>query len=158
MPITQLPSEQDTLILSAEIPAMTPEAAFDHFSRPDLITKWWPQKAEIEQREGGIYHLHWPAQNWTMRGEITTYDPGRAFGFTWKWDHDPAGASPLDVAIDFEPTADGGTAMRITHGPYDGSEDSQKEREGHLEGWNYFIGELERVATAGQGEAAPSGN
>ena len=107
MGVTQLQSPQTTLVVKAHLPHLTPELQFDYWTKPELLSKWWPEEAEIEPNVGGNYHLFWKRNDkWAMRGTITAFEPGEKFGFTWHWDHESPKKQPLDVMVTFAPTAE----------------------------------------------------
>ena len=135
MPITQLPSSNDTLIIAAEIGILPPPAVFDYWTKPELLCRWWPQEAEIDARTGGTYHLFWPQMNWHLRGQYTSFEPGKRLAFTWKWDHDEEGTAVRQVTLVFEPLPEHGTRLSPTHGFYaDTAEDQAVRIEHHLAG------------------------
>jgi uncharacterized protein YndB with AHSA1/START domain len=142
MPINEIATEKDKLVLEADFPNQSPETVFNYWVDSDLMTQWWPPAAEIDPVVGGRFHLHWPEHNWTLRGTITQLIEARELGFTWQWDHFQG--EPQEVHIQFEP-ANGGTQVTITHGPYLLTEDEQKEREGHMSGWDFFLSNLQKV-------------
>jgi len=146
MPVTELPSSGDTLILTADLPHLTPDEAFAHWTDPDLLTRWWPEAATIEPHIGGSYHLRWLSHNSIMRGRITEFSQGKMLGFTWSWDHDPEEKEPLDVLVQFD-GIDDGTRLTITHGPYADTESARQEREGYAEGWEFFVTKLQTIGT-----------
>jgi uncharacterized protein YndB with AHSA1/START domain len=63
--------------------------------------------------------------------------------FTWRWDSEPAEAPTREVSIRFEPRAEGGSAITLTHGPYSDAAREDEVRAGHLEGWLHFLGRLQ---------------
>jgi uncharacterized protein YndB with AHSA1/START domain len=138
----EIPSGPDRLIVKADIPKLSPEAAFTYWTRPELITKWWPQEAEIEPRLGGRYHLAWPGMNWHLRGVYTAFEPGRRLAFTWRWDHEPD-APERSVDITFAPGGEG-THLTATHGTYADTDADREERQGHLDGWTHFLSQLQK--------------
>jgi Activator of Hsp90 ATPase homolog 1-like protein len=54
-----------------------------------------------------------------------------------------------EALLELAPLAGGGTALTLTHGPYDESPGSQEMRAGHMEGWTHFLGRLHEVAEKG---------
>lgn len=139
----QIPTANDRLVMSATFSQFTPDELFEHWTKPDLICRWWPQQAEIEPREGGAYHFSWPKMGWNLRGRYVTFDRGRTLSFTWKWDHEAA--PPRQVEMLFDTLPDGGTQITLTHGLYTDSAEDQEERKGHLEGWTHFLGMLQQL-------------
>ena len=51
--VIQLPSGADKLVFEAEYPGIDPAELFTFWTEPDLLTRWWPQEAEIEPHIGG---------------------------------------------------------------------------------------------------------
>ncbi|MCP4549975.1 MAG: SRPBCC domain-containing protein [bacterium] len=138
--VREIATDPLSLMIEADFPGFTPEELFDHFVRPDLLPLWWAQEAATEEREGGSYHLSWPAMEQDLRGVFAVFEPGTRLVFTWAWDHEP-NAPVREVAIEFG-ARDGGAGLRLTHGPYTDVESEQGERMGHLEGWEFFLGRL----------------
>jgi uncharacterized protein YndB with AHSA1/START domain len=143
-PVVKLLSEDNAqLKLSADFPNFTPHALFDYFTTPQLISRWWPQTAEIDPRQHGQYRLGWPSINWELFGEFTRYEPGKSLAYTWKWKHEPDLPERL-VELQFEPLG-GGARLTLTHGVYSGSPRDQADRQSHLEGWNHFLARLQTL-------------
>ena len=87
------------------------------------------------------YHLSWPARDWHLRGVYKEVQPGRRLVFTWKWDHD--GMPERTVEISLQPQEDGSALLALSQGLYGTTEEDQKDRADHLEGWQYFLGQLQ---------------
>lgn len=145
MTITHVPSTNDTLIIVAEFPTCSPEKLFTCWTQPDLLQQWWPPLAEVEQHVNGNYRLYWPKMNWCLYGQYTDFLPDKRLAFTWHWEHYPI---PEEVVVTFEPLAQQGTRMTIEHGPYSNTEQSQEDRQNHLEGWVYFVSKLETLVSS----------
>jgi uncharacterized protein YndB with AHSA1/START domain len=143
-PPTQQPSGTDHMIVSADLPGLTTLSAFDHFTTPERLSLWWPPAAEVEPRIGGHYRLRWPSMNWELFGRYTVYEPGERLGFTWQWLHEPElPIRTVDVVL--MPTAEG-SHVTVTHGTYSNSATEQQDRQGHIDGWVYFLGQLQSIA------------
>jgi uncharacterized protein YndB with AHSA1/START domain len=78
--------------------------------------------------------------DWHLRGEFTKFEPARKLGFTWRWDHEPE-LPTRQVDLVIEATGPG-SRLTITHGTYDESRRDQDDRQSHLDGWTYFLGQL----------------
>jgi len=155
MPVIQLPSGPNILLVEVDFPAALPHTVFDYWTQPALLRQWWPQEAEVESRVGGAYQLGWPQMDWHLRGRYTAFEPGKRLGFTWRWDHDEPDEPEREVLIVLEPLPpdrpDGpdGTRLLLTHGPYSDTPADQELRiEHHLAGWQHFLPRLQQVLGA----------
>ena len=113
------------------------------FVDPDVLTQWWAEEATADAVVGGRLEARWPGMGWTMRGEYTELDPGRAVAFTWSWDHEPD-VPVRRVRVSLTPSG-AGTELTITHGDYGPGE--AEERTSHLDGWLHFLPRLAALAT-----------
>jgi len=143
MSITQLPSANDRVVLEAAFPELTPQQLYDHFTQPELLTKWWSSEAETDLKIGGVYCLSWPQMNWNLRGKYTIVESGKLLSYTWKWDHEPD-MPARDVTVFFAPDG-GGSTLWIVHGYYGDDESEQKDRQSHLDGWLHFLAQLQEM-------------
>ena len=140
------PDDLSAMVVEGVLEGAEPDRVFAFFTDPERLKRWWPQEAEVGDGVGGPYVLAWPQAEWTLRGEITTWAPGRELGFTWAWDHMPERPT-YRVEVTLE-AAEGGTRLRIRQGPYGDAEADQKDRHGHLEGWQSVTARLQ-AALAG---------
>jgi len=149
MTIQQLPSPNTELRLAADFYDFSPDRLFAYWTRPDLATQWWPSQAEVTPGVGGGYVFTFPTIHKTLRGRYILFDPGRALAFTWQWDDDPPRQPPLSVSLTFTPLATSrGTALTLTQAPYAETLADQELRASHLDGWQYFLGRLQRLSPA----------
>jgi uncharacterized protein YndB with AHSA1/START domain len=136
-----VPSSDDLVVIEAAFLNFTPEQLFSHWIQPNLLQKWWPQQAEISPKVG--YHFSWPTMNWHLRGEYSVYNPGNELAFSWSWDHEPD--RPVrQVKITFV-NQDKVSQLTLTHGTYTGSAEDREERQGHIDGWRQFLGQLQKL-------------
>jgi uncharacterized protein YndB with AHSA1/START domain len=144
-------SGRDRLVLYGELKKVSAQTLFDYWTKPELLTQWWPETAEIEPRTGGKYRLEWAKMGWKLYGEYLRFEPytrgdycGRLF-FTWNWQHEPD-LPTRRVEVYFTPnTANNETRLSIVHGNYAATERDQQDRQSHLDGWLYFVGKLEKL-------------
>lgn len=140
-----LSTAADQVVVQASFPTLNTEQLFEYWVRPDLVTKWWPPQAEV--LDGG-YLFSWPQMNWRLRGEYLEYAPGESLEFTWRWEHEPD--RPVrTVQVDFRLIDPHGSEMILTHSTYNDSAEDQEERQGHIEGWIHFLGQLQKIANDG---------
>lgn len=127
----------DLLRLRAEFAGTTADELFGWWTRPELLTRFWSDSAEVEGSVGGCYELGWDGPGWVLRGRYTSFEPA-ALSFTWNWDHEPAIAERR-VTLEFR-DRDSVTELTITHQAYGPGDEA--ERQGHAEGWEHFCGRL----------------
>jgi uncharacterized protein YndB with AHSA1/START domain len=141
------PDNLKWLKLEGEFPGLTVAQMFDYWTKPELITKWWPPKAEIEGKIGGKYELTWTdeegAMKWQLSGKITEFEQNKRLGFTWDWTGSE-NPNKSTVSLEFIESK-GGTKLRVTHGPYTESADDQEHRRSQLEGWQFFGAKLRKL-------------
>jgi uncharacterized protein YndB with AHSA1/START domain len=137
--VTQLPTATDKLTVAALYERATPDEVFAYWTDPALLRQWWPEQADTDPRPAGAYHLAWPKMGWHLRGEYTAVEPGIRLAFTWRWEHEPD-RPERTVEVLFDAVGDLGTQLTVTHGTY--TEADREERDGHMEGWTYFLTRL----------------
>lgn len=120
--------------------AAPPEVVFGCFVTPEKLTEWWSEEATIDLRIDGEYELAWPSRDLRLLGQFLVVEPGERLAFTWSFSHQPD--EPRTVDVHFAPS-EIGTKLTIehTHG------DDPDERQGYIEGWQFFI-ELLRAGLA----------
>ncbi|MEN8149823.1 MAG: SRPBCC domain-containing protein [Planctomycetota bacterium] len=138
--VLEVPGGPDQLVVEGVFARFTPARMYDHFTKNDLLTKWWSEKATVVPEAGGAYVLEWPNAKWTLRGEVKEAEPGKRLVFTWAWDHMPDSPTRT-VTVEFLPEGDG-TKLRVTHAAYGEGEAEAKERQGHLMGWTAILSRL----------------
>lgn len=120
---------------------ITPHELFGYWTEPAKLQLWWPEEATTEPAPGGRYRYAFPGPGHTLTGTFSEVIPGERLAFSWRWEHEP-GVPERHVVVDFEPR-DENTLLTVTHGFYGAGE--AEEREGQLEGWQHFLGRLERL-------------
>lgn len=138
--LAEVEGAKDRLVLRGEFAEAAPAILFDWFTKSELLTKWWPQRAEIDLKVGGKYHLIWDNPKFMLRSEIKAVEPGKSLTFTWKWD----GTSEPDrtVELSFEARKGGGCIVNINHGPYGDDKEEQLARDSVKQGWIFFGNKL----------------
>lgn len=137
------PSPSDHMIVMVGLAAFSPQKAFDYFTRPELLTSWWPQEASVELRAGGVYRMGWPAMNWELSGRYSIFEPGERLAFTWQWTHQPE-LPVRHVEVTFAPAGDG-CYVTVKHDSYGDTPVEQEDRQGHIDGWIFFLGQLQSI-------------
>ena len=129
-------TDRDGVVVISGVLPCSAETAYEAFTRPEVLTRWWPTEAAADPSPGGSYEFAWPEPDWRLTGTYQEVDPGRRLSFTWSWDHDDIDTT---VTIEFLPAADG-TEIRIAHAYV-----FADEREGYVEGWLHFLGRLREI-------------
>ena len=132
MKVTDSPEGVARLV--GEVPG-TPQEVFSWFTEPDLLTRWWPEHARLDARTDGDFELAWPSQDMRLLGRFLVFEPGARLVFTWSFAHEPI--DPRTVDIQFA-TVNDRTRLTIehTHG------DDIDERQGYIDGWQFFVERL----------------
>lgn len=122
---------------------VSPDEAFALITEPERLRRWKTVSARVDLRASGAYR-------WTIlpghvaSGTFREVVPGERIVFGWGWEEsDDLPVDSSTVTVTLEPT-DSGTRVRLVH---EGLTPEQETR--HLEGWNHFLGRLERAAATG---------
>lgn len=114
-----------------------PEKVWKALTDPEEIEAWFV-RTELEARVGGRYVEHHDHVGMSMEGEVTHWDPPRAFGHTW-W-ADPDGGYQ-EASILWEITPEGaGSRLIMTHRFKD-----LEGADGIMAGWHICIDILEAI-------------
>ena len=140
----------DKLKLTAFFPAISPDQLFAYWTEPTLLVQWWPQEVvQLETKNGGSYHFSWPQMNWQLKGQFSDFVPAKRLSFSWHWEHEPE-VPTRQVLLTFEEQARAGTLLTLEHSHYTNLAKDQAERQGHIEGWQFFIGKLYQLLEPNQ--------
>jgi uncharacterized protein YndB with AHSA1/START domain len=129
----------------------SPEVVFEVISRPEHLTQWWPDEAEIEPAIGATGHVAFngaTAEDKHVESiMIVDAQPPRRFSFRWVYEEAevPGPGNSLLVTFDLEPSGSG-TRVRMTESGFRerGWEAAVLEEsyQDHSRGWDYFIPRL----------------
>lgn len=138
-------SQNAKLTLTTSFATTLPDQLFSYWTEPALLVQWWPQEVrQLEPKKGGSYQFSWPQMNWQLKGQFSDFEPAKRLGFSWHWEHEPE-VPTRQVLVTFEEHARVGTLLKLEHGQYTNSAKDQTERQGHIEGWQFFIGKLHQL-------------
>lgn len=126
----------DVARVRVDLPAPA-TTVFDHMVDPGLLTKWWPDTAEVDARVDGTYHLHFAGPDFHLRGRFTAVGRPSHLAYTWQWDHDDTPERRVSITLQ---ESHGQTAVRIEHEAGD-----PEEQAGYVEGWEFFLARLRDV-------------
>jgi uncharacterized protein YndB with AHSA1/START domain len=139
-----MPTMTDTIEREVRL-ATTVDRAFAYWTDPTLLVRWMGDRAEVDARPGGHWRLEY-GNRYVAAGDFVELDPPHRLVLTWGWekgaeDSIPPGASRVEVT--FTPDGDG-TRMRVRHLDLPAT-----ERQGHTEGWDFFLPRLEGIVREG---------
>jgi uncharacterized protein YndB with AHSA1/START domain len=138
MPLTATESA-DALEYELTIRA-APETVWRFWTEPERLVTWMGKVATLEPQAGGTFRLDY-GQGDVASGQVLEADPPRRLVFTWGWENpdDPVQPGGSIVELTLDPDADGQqTRLRLRHTGLDAA-----SRQGHDEGWRYFLDRLE---------------
>ncbi|GAA3340573.1 SRPBCC domain-containing protein [Amorphoplanes nipponensis] len=124
----------------------TPEVVFEVVSRPEHISQWWTDDAELDATPGAAGELIWGDRAQVAPIVVVDVEPPRLFSF--RWCH-PEGRldDPRSLLITFELTPAGrGTRIRLTETGFremgwEAAKVADYYRD-HVAGWDTFVPRL----------------
>jgi uncharacterized protein YndB with AHSA1/START domain len=128
----------------------SPEVVFEIISRPEHLTEWWPDEAEIEPAgTAGQIVFRGSAPGGDMVVPLMVIEARPPHRFSFRWDFEAAALPRPDnsmlVVFDLEPSGEG-TRVKMTETGFRerGWEAAVLEQnyQDHVNGWDYFIPRL----------------
>jgi uncharacterized protein YndB with AHSA1/START domain len=125
----------------------SPEVAFEVVSRPEHISEWWSDAADIEAAPGAVGELVWGDRAEVVPLTVVKADPPRLFSFRWCYPGAKADDDAASLLVTFELTPSGtGTRIRLTESGFRemGWEAAKLEEQyrDHGAGWDTFVPRL----------------
>ncbi|MCU1534756.1 MAG: activator of Hsp90 ATPase 1 family protein [Glaciihabitans sp.] len=127
------------------------EVVFEVVSRPEHLTQWWPDEADVHPAPGATgslaFHHGAPKEARVVPITVVEVRPPRHFSFRWVYEAEalPGPNNSLLVSFDLEPSGQG-TRVRMTETGFRerGWEAAVLEEtyQEHTSGWDYFIPRL----------------
>ena len=122
--------------------AAPPERVFEFFTRPEGLTAWMGEHAELEPTPGGRFAVN--VRGAPVRGAYQVLEPPHRLVVTWGYagsDTLPPGASTVEFRLTDEA---GGTLVEVEHRDLPAG-----DQPGHDEGWHHYLDRLGRVVVDG---------
>jgi uncharacterized protein YndB with AHSA1/START domain len=114
------------------------DVVWDVVTQPAHIAGWFSEKVELDLRPGGRAAFHWNDHG-TVHGRVERVEPPNLFSFRWALRHDEELADGNSTLVEFSLREEGGsTRLTVVESGLD-----QEHFEGHQEGWERELGELE---------------
>lgn len=147
--IVQVESPATIAVVRARLAGLSVEQAFEAWTEPDQLVRWWPQQVTMlpraESAPGAGYVLEWPGMSWRLRGVYLVWECPQLLVFSWQWDHEPNLPQRM-VTARFVPGPEHSTELLVTHGVYGESQREQEDRQSHIDGWLFFLDRLASLA------------
>jgi len=126
---------RDGVVLEIDV-AGSPSVVFDHFTKPELVMKWWAEVADIDL--DSAFHLSWPNHGDThLRGAYERVEAPNRLTFTWTFDHEDFAERVVDITFT---ESQGGTKVLISH-----EAETEQERRNYTDGWTFFLQTLDEL-------------
>ncbi len=129
----------------------SPEVVFEIVSRPEHISQWWSDAADLDPAPGAVGELVWGDRAQIVPITVVTARPPRLFSFRWCYP-DGAAEEASSLLVSFELTPSGaGTRVRLTETGFRelGWEAARLEEQyrDHETGWDTFVPRLGEYVT-----------
>lgn len=130
-----------------------PAVAFAHFTRPEKLTEWLSEAAEVKAEVGGEYELFWEPdrrdRNSTLGCRVTAVTPDQLLAFEWK---SPAqfaafanAADPLTHVVVALVPVGGSTVAHLTHTGWRSTADWEEARAWQECAWRMALDTLAKL-------------
>ncbi len=130
-----------------------PSKVFSALSEPELLTRWFSDKAVVSLRKGGAYRLTWHT-GYTMRGKVKSAVPPKKLSVRW--------IDRLGRGKTFETEArivlkkkGGGTVLTVTHRGFKSGKAWTALYGAIQSGWAYYLMNLRSVLEHGTDLRSP---
>ena len=125
----------------------SPEVVFEVVSRPEHISQWWTDDADIEATPGAVGELVWGDRARVVPIRVVRAERPRLFAFRWAYPDDHVDDSANSLLITFELTPSGtGTRIRLTETGFRemgwGLAKMAEQHREHVVGWDTFVPRL----------------
>lgn len=133
----------------------SPDVVFEVISRPEHLSEWWPDEADLEPVPGSVGELRWRGSETEapMVVALTVVDVEPPHRFSFRWTHPKEEPAKIEnsLLVTFELVPAGtGTTLRMTETGFRerGWEVAKLEAQyaEHETGWDHFLGRLREYA------------
>ena len=126
---------------------------FRSLTDADELSRWWTSSADSDARTGGEYALRFEfedeSRNHIYAGRYQEVTPNERVRYPW---NGRFGETTVEFVL--KPSG-GGTELTLNHSGW--SEGAEEARQMHIQGWGFFLDNLERYLTAGEDTRHQSG-
>jgi uncharacterized protein YndB with AHSA1/START domain len=130
----------------------SPSKVFKAISEPQLLTRWFMDRATLPPRKGGNYSFAWEGGP-THVGKVLEFIRGRRITLAWTWPgQEHLGATKLMLSVQSKKN---GSVVWFTHSGFRTGGEWVDLYEGALRGWTYFMMNLKSVLENGHDLRSP---
>jgi uncharacterized protein YndB with AHSA1/START domain len=126
------------------------ESVFRALTDAYELGRWWTSSAESDPRTGGEYALRFEfddeSRNHTYAGRYEDVTPNERVRYPW---NGRFGETTVEFVL--KPSG-AGTELTLNHSGW--SKDAEEARQLHVQGWGFFLDNLERYLTGGEDQRA----
>lgn len=125
----------------------SPEVVYEVVSRPEHISQWWSDGAELDPAPGAVGALIWDDRADAVPITVVKADPPMLFAFRWTYPDGKVDDDAASLLVTFELTPSGtGTTIKLTETGFremgwEAAKLEEQYRE-HTTGWDIFIPRL----------------
>ncbi|MCI4343237.1 MAG: SRPBCC domain-containing protein [Thermoplasmata archaeon] len=125
---------------------------FRAITEPELMTRWFMDRASLTPRKGGTYAFSWE-DGPTHTGTVLEFVRGKRLTLTWQWPgHERLPRTTLRLSV--EPR-EGGSVLTFTHSGFRKHGAWVDLYDGAIRGWTYFQMNLKSVLENGHDLRSP---
>jgi uncharacterized protein YndB with AHSA1/START domain len=144
--------KQEIEIRKAKIIQAVPEVVFNALTKPEKITEWFQDEANLDNRIGGKIslvtrkeiHPDWNLdRDYYMEGTIMEFVPNKRLSYSWKFDDTPDFPETV-VTWDLEKINSNKTRVKLTHVGFTGKEKGNFSLKSHNQGWAEALDKLSK--------------
>jgi uncharacterized protein YndB with AHSA1/START domain len=130
----------------------SPKKVFKAISDPEILTRWFMDKATLSPRKSGRYSFTWEGGP-THTGKVLEFVRRDHLTITWQWPgQEDLGVTRLKLSV--EPKKSG-TVVKLTHSGFQRSGPWGDLYDGSIRGWTYFLMNLKSVVQNGRDLRSP---
>jgi uncharacterized protein YndB with AHSA1/START domain len=141
-----------TIELTRQLDA-APEQVFRALTDADELVRWFPSSAESDPRTGGDFVLRFEfedaSRNHTYSGQYEDVTLNERVRYPWN-------GRVGDTTVEFTlKPSDRGTELTLVHSGW--TDEAEDTRQLHVQGWGYFLDNLDRHLTGGEDQRPATG-
>jgi uncharacterized protein YndB with AHSA1/START domain len=129
------------------------ERVFRALTDADELGRWWTSSTESDPRTGGEFAYRFEfedkSRNHVYDGRYEDVTPNERVRFPW---NGRFGETTVEFALK---PSDGGTELTLTHSGW--TEDAEDVRQMHIQGWSFFLGNLEGYLSGAEDQRTATG-